>query len=37
MPTLSLVMVILFCLPVDLSQAETLRIPMALISNVTLI
>merc|ERR1712198_641761 len=32
---LSLVMVILFCLPVDLSQADTLRIPLASMSNVT--
>ena len=33
--TLSLVMVILFCLPVDLSCAETLRMPLASMSNVT--
>merc|ERR1719370_239643 len=33
---LSLVIVILFCLPVDLSAAETLRIPLASISKVTI-
>merc|ERR1712111_151820 len=32
---LSLVMVILFCLPVDLSQADTFRIPLASMSKVT--
>lgn len=33
--TLSLVMVILLCLPDDLSQAETFRILLALMSKVT--
>merc|ERR1711973_826065 len=32
---LSLVMVILFCFPVDLSQADTFRIPLASMSKVT--
>merc|ERR1719507_262019 len=32
---LSLVMVILFCLPVDLSAADTFRIPFASMSKVT--
>ena len=33
--TLSLVMVILFCLPVLLSQADTFKIPLASMSKVT--